>query len=252
MYEEDIHRLVVLGELVDQIASGAGAESLRRHRHAIVPLRPFRFLERLREALLLDIDNLVVEPGWPFVVLDYQRAEHDRFADMRVVDRTARLAVHTLDFAVLVLVVGDDALEVSGGQRFADLVMDDLANDVEHLAFVESKFSVAADGNDGVIEIVEDDILLRYTPSGGRAVRFSDCLSPCGHDCREERLQNWLLPVAGDRHVGGRDVDRDEKLRLAWCLRDVVRESAAKGVDVALVAGGVDFAGDWCAIHTDE
>src|SRR5262245_26474588 len=166
-----------------------------------------------------------------------------------MVDRAARLAVHALDFTVLVFVIGDDVLEVSGGQRFADLVMDDLANDVEHLTFVESKFAIAADSGDGIIEIVEDDILLRYAPSGSRAMCLPDCLPCGGHDCTQERLQVWLLPVAGDRHVGGRDVDCDEKLRFAWCLRDCVRESATKGVDVALVAGGVNFAGYRCAVQ---
>src|SRR5262249_28520135 len=126
------------------------------------------------------------------------------------------------------------------------------ANDVERLAFVESEFSVAADGGDGVVEIVDDDILLRYTPSGCRAMRLAHGLLRGGGDLIEERLQIRFLAVAGDRAVRSDDVDHDGELRLAWCLRDGVRQPAAKGVDVALVAGGVDFAGDWCAVHADE
>src|SRR6516165_7867686 len=113
-----------------------------------------------------------------------------------MVDRAARLAVHALDFAVLVLVVGNDAVEVLGAQRLAGFVLDDGPEHIEQLALIESEFAVAADGGDGVVEIVEDDILLRYAPSGRRTVRFSDCLPRGGYDCIEEGLQVWLLAVA--------------------------------------------------------
>src|SRR5262249_55473340 len=66
------------------------------------------------------------------------------------------------------------------------------------------------------------------------------------------RLQVRCLAVAGDRYVGRCDVDRDEELRLDRRLRDGVRKPAAEGVNVTLVAGGMDFAGDWCAVHADE
>ena len=118
MHAEDRHRLVVLGQLVDQIAGGAGREALRRHQHAVVALRPANVLQRLATALLLDVDQLVEGPHRALVVLDHQRAERDGLAAMRMIDRAARLAVHARDLAVLGLVVGDDGREVVESCRF--------------------------------------------------------------------------------------------------------------------------------------
>src|SRR5262249_56932107 len=108
-----------------------------RHWHAVVALEPAHCLERLRKTLFLDVDDLVVEPGRPFVVLDRQRAEWDRFANVWVIDRAARLAVHALDLAVLGLVVRNDAIEILGREFLAGLVLDDGSKHVEKLSLVE-------------------------------------------------------------------------------------------------------------------
>ena len=120
-------RLVVLGELVDQVAGGTRREALRRHHRTVMPLQPASCLERLVGAFLLDVDQLVEGPRRPLVLLDHQRAERDGLVAMRVSDRAARLAIHAFDFAVLVLVVGDDRSEVADFQFLADLVHDDRA-----------------------------------------------------------------------------------------------------------------------------
>src|SRR5262249_33816141 len=150
------------------------AEALRRHEHAVMSLRPAHVLERLREALLLDVDQLVEGPYRPFVVLDHQRPERDRLAPVRVVNRAARLAKHERDFAVLVFVVGDDGFEILGRQCHAKLVLNDWPTHIENLSLFES--ISAADGSDGIIDIVEHDTFLRYAAARRRAVRLSDCL----------------------------------------------------------------------------
>src|SRR4051794_36130152 len=122
-------------------------------------LAPALILERLAEPLLLDVDKLVEAPERALVFLDHQCAEREGLTPVRVIDRAARLAVHPRNLAVLVFVVGDDALEVGGGQRLADLVVDDLANNVEHLPLAELELPVTTDGSNGGIEMVENDIL---------------------------------------------------------------------------------------------
>ena len=47
-------------------------------------------------------------------------------------------------------------------QLLAGLVHDDGAQEVEQLARVEAVALLAADGGDGVVEIVEHDVLLRH------------------------------------------------------------------------------------------
>ena len=57
----------------------------------------------------------------------------------------------------------------------------------------------------------------------------------------------------GDRHVGRDDVEpRCVNCVPTRCLRDGVREPAAEGVDVALVAGGLDLAGNRRAVDADD
>ena len=58
-------------------------------------------------------------------------------------------------------------------QFLAGLVHDDGAQEVEQLARVEPVALLAADGGDGIVEIVEHDILLRHASlaSGRRALR---------------------------------------------------------------------------------
>src|SRR5262245_24964129 len=82
-------------------------------------LGPAHGLQRLDPSFFLDEDDLVEGPRRPLVALDRECAEHDRIAAVRVIDRAARLAVHQRDFTVLVLVVGDDVVEVRCRQFFA-------------------------------------------------------------------------------------------------------------------------------------
>ena len=137
MDAEHLDRFVVLDQLVDQVAGGAGREALRRHHRAVVPLQPAVLLQRLLCAFLLDVEQLVEIPCRALVLLDHQGAERDGLVAVRMGDRAARLAVHPLDLAVLVLVVGDDALEVAVLQFLAGLVHDDRPQEVEQLALVE-------------------------------------------------------------------------------------------------------------------
>ena len=62
---------------------------------------------------------------------------------------------------MLVLVVGEDGLEVADQQRLAGFLQDDGPQLVENLSLVEAEFAVAARIRDRLIEIVEHDILLR-------------------------------------------------------------------------------------------
>ena len=117
---EHFDRLVVLGQLVDQVAGGPRREALRRHHRAIVPLEPAVLLERLLRAFLLDVENLVEIPCRALVLFDHQRAERDGLVTVRMRDRAARLAVHQRDFAVLVFVIGDDLLKFRDLQFLAE------------------------------------------------------------------------------------------------------------------------------------
>src|SRR5215813_347086 len=112
---------------------------------------------------------------------------------MRVIDRAARLPIHTFDLAVLALVAGDDGVEILGRELLAGLVLDDRPQHVEQLSLVEAKLAVTADIGNGGVEIVEGDILLRYAASRRRAVRLSDRLPHGGRDRIEEGPQVGLL-----------------------------------------------------------
>src|SRR5262249_56415760 len=88
------HGLVMLDELVDQVARGSRGEALRRHDRAIVLLAPMLVLEHFREALLFDVEQLVEAPRWPLVALDHECAEGERLAPVGMVDRATRLPIH--------------------------------------------------------------------------------------------------------------------------------------------------------------
>src|SRR5262249_32207557 len=85
-------------------------------------------------------------------------------------DRAARLAIHQRDFTVLVFVVGDDGVEILSRQFLAGLIPNDWSKHIEKLPWVEFESFVAADGSDSGVEIVENDILLRYAVPGSRAM----------------------------------------------------------------------------------
>src|SRR5262249_19284079 len=87
---EHSDRLVMLDELVDQVACGSRGEPLRRHDRAIVLLAPMLVLEHFREAFLLDVEQLVEAPRRPLVALDHECAERERLAPVRMVDRATR------------------------------------------------------------------------------------------------------------------------------------------------------------------
>src|SRR5262249_61050452 len=74
---------------------------------------------------LLDVDQFVEGPDRALVLFDHQGAERDGLAPMRVVDRSARLAVHQRNLAVLGLIVGDDGGEVAELQRLASCAAND-------------------------------------------------------------------------------------------------------------------------------
>ena len=208
MGAEHLDRLVVLDQLVDQVARRAGREALRRHHGAIVPLEPAVLLEGLLRAFLLDVEQLVEVPGRPLVLLDHQGAERDRLVAVRMGDRAARLAVHQRDFAVLFLVVVDDAGEVADLEFLAGLLHDDRAHGVEQLARIEAvALRAAADGVDDLGEMVEHHVLLRLRRwrSAGATLRIA--LAAASAMAPDERLKVRLLAVRGDRHVGRRDVE---------------------------------------------
>src|SRR6516162_11126450 len=102
-----------------------------------------------------------------------------------MVDRAARLAVHARNLAVLALVVRDDGVEVLGRELLPGLVLDDRPQHVEELSLVEAKFAIPADGGAALVEIVEDDVLLRDAALGRRAVRLPDRLHRGGSDRSE-------------------------------------------------------------------
>ena len=113
MDAEDLDRLAMRRELVDQIARRAGREALRGHDGAVVFLQPAVLLQRIVRALLLDVEELVEQPCGPLVFLDHQRAERDHLVAVRMDEASARIAVHETNLAVLVLVVVEDRLEVA-------------------------------------------------------------------------------------------------------------------------------------------
>ena len=121
MGAEHLDGLVMLDQLVDQVTRRAGREALRRHHRAVVPLQPAVLLQRLLRALLLDVEELVEGPDRPHVLLDHQRAERDSLVAVRMGDRTARLAVHQFDLAVLFLVGVEDGLPVAELEFLAGL-----------------------------------------------------------------------------------------------------------------------------------
>src|SRR5262249_22742769 len=138
-----------------------GRESLGRHQRTVVTLRPADILERFFETLFLDVDELVVSPDGPLVILDHERSERNVVFAMRVIDRAARLAVHACDLAVLVLIIGDDGLEVADQQRLTSFLQYDGAQHIENLPFVKTKIAVAAYICDRLSKMFEHNILLR-------------------------------------------------------------------------------------------
>ena len=82
-------------------------------------------------------------------------------------------------------------------QFLAGLVHDDGAQEVEQLAGVEAVALLAADGGDGIVEIVEHDVLLRHALAlapGRRALRTA--LATASQISVEERFEVRLLAVA--------------------------------------------------------
>ena len=142
MGAEHGHRLIVLDQLVDQIARGAGRETFRRHDRAIMPLAPTHFLQRLVGAFLLDVQDLVEGPRRALIGLDHERAERNRLAAVRMIDRAARLPVHAFDLAVLALVIGDDGSEVADLQLPVQFLHYDRPERIENLTRVEAIFAV--------------------------------------------------------------------------------------------------------------
>src|SRR5262249_13890618 len=159
--------LVMLDELVDQVARSSRGESLRRQGRAIMLLEPTLVLEHFREAFLLDVEQLVEGPRWPLVALDHERAERDRLAPVGMVDRAAGLAVHAVDLAVLPLVIGDDLGEVLSRELLVQLSLNDRAQRVEDLALVEPVPAVVADLGDCVVQVVQHDVLYGFASRAG-------------------------------------------------------------------------------------
>ena len=137
-------------------------------------------------------------------------------------------------------------------QFLAGLVHDDRPQEVEQLARVEAVAFLAADGGDGIVEIVEHDILLRHASLalGRRALRTA--FATASLICVEKRFEVRLLAVRGDRHVGRRDVEPDGEVLVLRRFGDGVVKPAAEQVDVALVACRVDVAGDRRAVDADQ
>ena len=94
-------RLLVFGELVDQVFGSACPVSLARHHRAIMPLQPAGVFERLVSALLLDVGQLVEESRTAARILDHQCAESECLTAMRIGDRASRLTIHAGDIAVI-------------------------------------------------------------------------------------------------------------------------------------------------------
>ena len=86
--------------------------------------------------------------------------------------------------------------EVADLQFLAGLVHDDGPQEVEQLARVEAVAFLAADGGDGVVEIVEHDILLRHAFLGVGASRLAHRLRHRVADRVEKRFEVRLLAVA--------------------------------------------------------
>ena len=161
--------------------------------------------------------------------------------------RAARLAVHQRDFAVLFLVIVEDAEEVADLQFLVGLLLHDRAQRIEQLARIEPVALGAADGFDDLGEMVEHHVLLRHD---ARA-RPADLADRLGHgfvNDGEERGEVRLLAVRGDRHVGRSDVEPDVEFQLLGRFGDRVTKPAAEQVDLALVALQRHFAGDRGAI----
>src|SRR5262249_37032276 len=160
-----------------------------------MPLGPTNRLQRLREAFLLDIDELVVEPRWPLIALDHECPERDGLLSMWMIEAAARLPIHQRDFAMLGFIVGDDCGEVGGRQVFACFLADDGAEGVKNLPLIKSELTIAANLSDGVVEVVENYILLRFPISGVRAMRLAHSLRCRLCDPIEERLHVGCLAV---------------------------------------------------------
>ena len=145
------------------------------------------------------------------------------------------------------------AVKLASLQRFTDLVPDDGAETCRATAAGRngtrpSPLTSAMTG----IEIFEHDVLLRRAVSARRAVSLSHDLARGVANHVQEGPQIRFLPVAGDRHVRRDEVHHDAELRSDRRLCDGVRKPAAEGVDVALVAGGLDRARNGRAVDADE
>ena len=70
-------------------------------------------------------------------------------------------------------------------------------------------------------------------------------------DHAQEGSEGRLFAVRGDRHIRCDDAELDIEMLVLRSLGDGVRETAAEGIDVALVASGVVIASDRCAVDED-
>ena len=88
-------------------------------------------------------------------------------------------------------------------------------NAVEQLTLAESVTFLAADLCDGIVEIVEHDVLLRRALGFGvGAVRLAYRPRHGAADRVEKGIKVRLLAVRGDRHVRRRDVQPDAEVGI--------------------------------------
>ena len=135
-------------------------------------------------------------------------------------------------------------------QFCAGRLHDDGPQGVEQLARVEPIAFLAADFSDDIIEVVEDNVLLRRALGVG-ASRLADRLRHRVTDRIEKRFEVRLLAVRRDRHVGRRDVQPDVEVRFLRCFGDGVSKPASEQVDLSLVACRIDVASDRRAVDAD-
>src|ERR1700733_4014621 len=164
-------------------------------------------------------------------------------------DAAARFAVHQRDFSVLVFVIRDDVGEVTDCQFLASLIPDDGPQGVEQLPSIESVTLFATDSGDDIVEIFEDNILHRYAMGLGiGSPRLSYRLCNGFLNLCHKWNGVWRLAICRDRHMGRRDVEPDRKVLVLWRFGDGVRKSTSEDVNLTLVTGRKDIAGDWCAM----
>jgi hypothetical protein len=220
---EDGDRLVVLGELIDQIAGGPSGESLGRHQRAVMPLRPAVVLQRFAETFFFDVEKFVEGPRRTLIIFDRQCSERNVILAMRVIDRAARIPVHAGDFAVVVLVVGENILEVAGFQFLARFLQYNRPELIEELTFVKAILAIAARVCDRLVEIVEHHFLLRNLLVLRRGtLRLVHCRLDGVDDLISEYREIGCFADGRNRAVGGRDVDDDEESAFLRRVESVV------------------------------